>query len=145
MLTVLNSSATVNEINGTLAGTGNNRRPARTMSASVNRREHQFDQHVRSQDRCGRSGVALRRLQNPAFTVDGDDRDQRQHGARCDQSEVRIGKSTDMTRGASGGTRPARIAEQPAQDQKDHDGDADRAEHTQRLADEDLEFEPGRV
>ena len=61
------------------------------------------------------------------------------------RSEAKIGRSTEMKRGTSGGlVRPAGRASRPKH-HEDHHRNADRAEHAQRLAHEDLDLEPGQL
>ena len=66
------------------------------------RGEQQLDQHVRRQNRRRPQRRGPQPFEDPAFTIDGHDRGQRLHGARRNQKDVKIGRSTETKRGTSG-------------------------------------------
>ena len=81
----------------------------------------------------GRCGGAM------PLAVDRDDRHQREHGADADEHR-REHREADADEGRGG--RDA-AAPQPPEDDEQDDGDADRADGAQWLAQEDLDLEPG--
>src|SRR6186713_3083342 len=99
---------------------------------------------MRREDGVGPKRRRSEAPENAAFTVDRDDRDQRQHRA-CRDQERRQDRQID-----GHGLRriwwnlPRSPAEQPAEDDKDQHRDADRSKYAQRLADENLDLEPGQ-
>ena len=71
--------------------------------------------------------------------------DERQHGADGDQDR-REHRQADADEAVVGSERSRResAADEPTQDHEDHHRDADRPERAERLAQEDLDLEPGQ-
>jgi hypothetical protein len=106
------------------------------------RGEQQLHQHVRGQDRAGPQRRRAQALEDASLAVDRDDRDQRQHRAERDQNRGEHGED-DADELAALRVDRAPAPDRPAQQHEDHDGNADSADEPERLADEDLDLEPG--
>ena len=83
-------------------------------------------------------------LEDPAFTVNRDDRDERQHSIERDQHDHQHGhvRADEVARASARRHAPAH---QAAERDEQHDGHDDRAQQSQRLARKDLDLEPGQI
>src|SRR5262245_11817717 len=82
--------------------------------------------------------------ENAAFAIDGDDRDKREDGAGDYQQDAQD-REIDRHRARRIRRRSSQArAEQPAQPDIHQDRQADRSDNAERLAQEDLDFEPGQ-
>jgi len=106
--------------------------------------EQQLHQDVRREDRVGPERRRPQALQDAALAVDGDDRDERQHGAgEGEQAGEDRQVGGDETRDAWG----VRQSWSPdaAHDHEGDDRDGDTADGAERFAQEDLDLEPGKA
>ncbi len=83
--TVVNSSAAPNRTSGMSTPSGTKRRPASAEQEERRRREHQLRDHVSRQDGLRPERRRAQALQDAAFPVDRNDRDERQHRAGGDE------------------------------------------------------------
>ena len=116
MLTVLKSSASVNDDQRDVGADRVVASAAEDHQRQRDRREEQLDQHVRRQDRVRPQRRGAQPLEDAAFAVDRDDRDQRQHGAHGDQQRREDGQiDRDEARHVRrAGVAPRRRASGPA-------------------------------
>jgi len=101
---------------------------------------------VRGEDGLRTQRCGAQALENAALAVDRDDRHERQHRADGDQDR-REDRQIDADHAAVGERGPStpHAACEPSERHEDHDGDEDRPQRAQRLAQEDLGLEPGQL
>ena len=137
---VVKSRAAANETTGAPPAGPNERAPTSIERRQRQRGEPELHDDVGQQDgdRLQRRGAQA--LQDAAFAIDGDDRHQRHHRADGHHHGGQDGQVACQQRRQR---RAWRAAADPPQEHEQQDREADRADHAERFAQEDLRLEPG--
>lgn len=108
------------------------------------RGEQQLDDHVRRQDGVRPQGRRPQSFEDAALTVDSDDGNQGQDGARGDQ-QGREDRQIDRDEALCVGRGPSHSwPEHTARHHEDQHRKTHRTDQAQRFTHEDLDFEPGQ-